>query len=77
MADMMNKTINSIVTALIAVVLIGAAFIPTALNVISEIPEAGAKYGTLLGVVITITIVGVLIGVIRSYMGRERDYEDE
>lgn len=71
MADLMDKTINSILTALIAVVLIASAFLPT---VIDQITALTTKYGdsvttytTLLGVVIIITIIGIIIGVIKTY----------
>lgn len=71
MADLMDKTINSILTALIAVVLIASAFLPT---VIDQINNLTAKYGddvtgytTLLSVVIIMTIIGIIIGVIKTY----------
>lgn len=37
MADLMNKTIASIMTALIAIVLLASAFIPTAVNQINAL----------------------------------------
>lgn len=71
MADLMDKTINSILTALIAVVLIASAFLPT---VIDQINNLTTKYGddvtgytTLLSVVIIMTIIGIIIGVIKTY----------
>lgn len=71
MADLMDKTINSILTALIAVVLIASAFLPT---VIDQINQLTAKYGdavtgytALLSVVILMTIIGIIIGVIKTY----------
>ena len=75
MADMMDKTINSIITALVAVVLVGSAFIPTVVPMINKLTEKGGDYATyaiLLGVVITMTIIGVVIGVIKMYT-REHD----
>lgn len=67
---MMDKTVNAIMTAFIAVILIASAFIPTAIEQIdylnTEVPEAGAYTG-LLGVVITITILGIIIGVLKTY----------
>lgn len=75
MADMMDKTINSIITALVAVVLVGSAFIPTVVPMISKLTSQGGDYATyaiLLGVVITMTIIGVVIGVIKMYT-RESD----
>ena len=71
MADLMDKTINSILTALIAVVLIASAFLPT---VIDQTNKLTAKYGdavtgytALLSVVILMTIIGIIIGVIKTY----------
>lgn len=71
MADLMDKTINSILTALIAVVLIASAFLPT---VIDQIKALTTKYGdavtgytALLSVVILMTIIGIIIGVIKTY----------
>lgn len=75
MADMMDKTINSIITALVAVVLVGSAFIPTVVPMINKLTSQGGDYATyaiLLGVVITMTIIGVVIGVIKMYT-RESD----
>lgn len=71
MADLMDKTINSILTALIAVVLIASAFLPTVMDQITALTN---KYGTdvsgyttLLSVVIIMTIIGIIIGVIKTY----------
>lgn len=69
MADMMDKTINSIITALIAVVLIAAAFIPTVLPLITS-ASIPTEFQSLLKVVVTFTIIGVLIGVIKMYQGK-------
>lgn len=69
MADMMDKTINSILTALIAVVLIASAFIPVVIKQIDNLKAIGvdATYTTLISVVIIMTIIGIIIGVIKSY----------
>ena len=67
----MDKTINSILTALIAVVLIASAFLPT---VIDQINNLTTRYGSdvagytaLLSVVVIMTIIGIIIGVIKTY----------
>lgn len=70
MADMMDKTINSILTALIAVVLIASAFIPVVIkqiNNLSQIEGMDSTYTTLISVVVIMTIIGIIIGVIKSY----------
>ena len=88
MADMLDKTINSILTAFIAVILIASAFIPVAINQINaipslvNIPEKGALIGdiqpfaTLLSVVVIVTIVGIVVGVIKQYTGDDYDEGD-
>ena len=67
---MMDKTINSILTALIAVVLIASAFIPVVIkqiNNLSKIEGMDSTYTTLISVVVIMTIIGIIIGVIKSY----------
>lgn len=67
---MMDKTINSILTALIAVVLIASAFIPVVIkqiNALSQIEGMDSTYTTLISVVVIMTIIGIIIGVIKSY----------
>ena len=83
MADMMDKTINSIITAFVAVVLVASAFIPTVIPMINglsdKFPEA-AGYVTLLEVVVTMTIIGIVIGVIKMYTSKDDDdyvYEED
>lgn len=72
MADLMDKTINSILTALIAVVLIASAFLPTVIDQINKLTtkygsDAVGGYTALLSVVIIMTIIGIIIGVIKTY----------
>lgn len=71
MADMMDRTINAILTAFVAVILIASAFIPTALTQISALStkygDQVAGYTALLTTVVTITIVGIIMGVVKSY----------
>lgn len=79
MADMMDKTINSILTAFVAIVLVASAFIPTVVPMIKDLVTEGSDtyvedaevYAALLGVTITLTIVGIFIGIIRTYSGRD------
>lgn len=83
MADIMDKTIKSILTAFIAVILLASAFIPVAISQINAIPSmvtisddslisSVAPYTTLLSVVIIVTIVGIVVGVIKNYTDEER-----
>lgn len=88
--SMMDKTISAILTAFVAVILIASAFIPTAMTQINSllaqftttseggatsIDPAVAGYASLIGVVITVTIVGIIIGVVKSYTDRGEDSE--
>lgn len=74
--DMMEKTVSAILTAFIAVILVASAFIPTAIDQITALTAKYADtesassvkgYATLIGVVITITIVAIIIGIVKSY----------
>ena len=74
MADMLDKTINSIITALIAVVLIASAFIPIVISQLDALKKYAAgiqadvsMYESLITVVVVMTIIGIIIGVIRTY----------
>lgn len=75
MADMMDKTISAILTAFVAVILIASAFIPTA---IQQIDALNDKYGSdvagytaLISTVIIVTIVGIIIGIVKTYSGKD------
>ena len=73
---MMDKTVNAIMTAFIGVILIASAFIPTAIDQIQYLTStfAGTEsesvvsgYAGLLVIVVTITILGIVIGVLKTY----------
>lgn len=82
--SMMDRTISAILTAFVAVILIASAFIPTAMTQVnsliaqftttsggtSTVDPAIAGYASLIGVVITVTIVGIIIGIVKSYSDR-------
>lgn len=85
--SMMDKTISAILTAFVAVILIASAFIPTAMTQVNSliaqfttksgdtttVDPAIAGYASLIGVVITVTIVGIIIGIVKSYSDRNVD----
>lgn len=79
MADMMDRTINSILTAMIAVILVASAFIPTVVPMINNLlgETTTSQYGSLLSVVVVITIVGIIIGVIKMYTDHHDEYEED
>ena len=70
--DMMDKTINSILTAFIAVVLVASMMLPTLVPMINGLGTDYEQYKNLLEVVLTITIVGIIIGVIKMYTTKSR-----
>ena len=74
MADMMDKTISAILTAFVAVILIASAFIPTAIQQIDSLNDRfgsdAAGYTALISTVIIVTIVGILIGIVKTYSGK-------
>lgn len=73
---MMDRTINSIITAFIAVVLVASAFIPTVVPMITGLSGEAAKFGSLLSVVVTMSIVGIIVGVIKTYTAHKSDGDD-
>lgn len=74
MADMMDKTISAILTAFVAVILIASAFIPTAIQQIDTLNDTYgsdvAGYTALISTVIIVTIVGIIIGIVKTYSGK-------
>lgn len=79
MASMMDKTIDSILTAIIAVVLIASAFIPIVITQVGNLLDeyAGSDnielYTGLISIVVVMTIIGIIVGVIKTY----QDYGHE
>lgn len=75
MADMMDKTISAILTAFVAVILIASAFIPTAIQQIDALNDRFgsdvAGYTALISTVIIVTIVGIIIGIVKTYSGKD------
>ena len=71
---MMDKTISAILTAFVAVILIASAFIPTAIQQIDTLNDTYgsdvAGYTALISTVIIVTIVGIIIGIVKTYSGK-------
>lgn len=67
----MDKTVMGIMTAFIAVILLTNMFIPTVLPMLQKVTDLDAGYGALLSTVVTITITGVVLGVVYMYIHRE------
>lgn len=75
MSDQIEKVITGVIAAVIGVVMIGSVFVPIALkqvDFVAGLESANIDVGalvTLLGMVITLTILGVVIAVLRNYTG--------
>lgn len=77
--DILDKTVMSIMTALIGIILIASAFIPTVIDQITALSQLSSVDGIdigqitgLMGIVATIVILGIIIGVVRSYTLKSR-----
>lgn len=71
--DRLDAVIGASIAALVGIVLICAAVIPTATSFIDGLSETNnAKYGPLLGVVLIMVIIGLIVGVIRFYSSARR-----
>ena len=76
MGDKIDTTINSVTAAIIGVVLVCSALIPIAvgqLDFLDTLGEGVSQYASLISVVVIVTIVGLIIGVIKTYSGGQSD----
>ena len=88
MSDIIDRSTSVILGVLIAVVLICSALIPIVIGQInglkttfsaenhytSEIVNMVTQYSDIIGIVILIVIIGLIIGVVKTYTGgNERD----
>lgn len=71
--DRLDAVIGASIAALVGIVLICAAVIPTATDFIGNLTgDNQTKYAPLLGVVLIMVIVGLIVGIIRFYSGARR-----
>lgn len=70
--DRLDAVIGASIAALVGIVLICAAIIPTATEFIGNLTGDSAKYAPLLGVVLIVTIIGLIIGILRFYSNAGR-----
>lgn len=75
-ADLLNNSTNVVLGLLVSIILICSALIPVAVD---QIAALVAKYGTdvsgytsMISVVITLAIVGLIIGIVKSYTKESR-----
>lgn len=69
---MANLSVNNVVLTIVAlaigIVLIGSLLAPTATDVIADLNAAGnSTWGTLVGVVVVVSILGLVVLAINSY----------
>lgn len=76
MGDLLNNSTNVVMGLLVSVILICSALIPVALDQITALTEQYgtdvSQYTTMLEVVIILAIVGLIIGVVRTYTRESR-----
>lgn len=72
MADRLDDVIGSSVAAVVGIVMICALVIPVGLQYIGDLTGEAAQYAPLLGVVIIMTIIGLIVGVVRYFQGNQR-----
>lgn len=72
MADRLDDVIGSSVAAVVGIVMICALVIPVGLDYIGDLTGEAAQYAPLLGVVIIMTIIGLIVGVVRYFQGNQR-----
>lgn len=70
--DRLDAIIGASIAALVGIVLICAAVIPTASSFITGLADPENRFKPLLWVVLIFVILGLLIGVIRFYQGARR-----
>ena len=77
MADLLDKSTNVVVSLLVAIILICSALVPVALDQIAKLTQDYgtdvSQYTSMLEVVIILTIVGLILGVVRTYTRNEAD----
>ena len=80
MSDILNSSTNVVIGLIVAVILICSALIPITVEQIKSLTEAYSDFAevgtwtTLIEVVIIMAIIGLIIGVVRTYSrGNELD----
>ena len=70
----MDKVIMAVVTAIVGIALVTTALIPVSVDMITQNlnTESLQQWNPLLYAVITITVVGILVGVIRFFTNSRR-----
>ena len=70
MSDKLDSVIGSSVAALVGLILLCSVVIPIGVAQIGSLTGEAAEYAPILGVVIIMSIVGLIIGVIRFFQSK-------
>lgn len=80
MSDILDSSTNVVIGLIVSVILICSALIPivvqqvTSLNAITDFDQGTiATWTSLIEVVVIMVIIGLVIGVVRTYSRREQD----
>ena len=81
MADLLNSSTNTVIALLVAIILFCSVLIPVAMKQISNLVDMFAddasvdvtEYTSLIQLVIILAIIGLIIGVVRSFTKGEAD----
>lgn len=79
MSDILNSSTNVVIGLIVAVILICSALIPITIEQITSLTEDYADFSaigtwtSLIEVVIIMVIIGLVIGVVRTYSRTEQD----
>lgn len=67
MADKVDKVITTAIATLVGVILMASVVIPISVGQIATLTGDAAQYAPMLGVVLTMALVGLIIYVVRSF----------
>lgn len=67
MADKVDKVITTAIATLVGVILMASVVIPISVDQISTLTGDAGQYAPMLGVVLTMALVGLIIFVVRSF----------
>lgn len=71
--DRLDNSLGVILAATVSVLVLCYMAIPTITTAIASLSEsAGEKYGALLGLVVTLMIIGLIIVILRGYNSKSR-----
>ena len=67
MADKIDNIVNSSVATLVGIVMLCGLVIPVGMSLILGLPEAYSEFETMLKVTISMSIVGLIVGIVRYF----------